>query len=45
MNVAECLKILRAAGYDGWLSVEFEGIEDCLMALEADLANLKEMLG
>ena len=45
VNVAECLKILRAAGYDSWLSVEFEGIEDCLMALEADLANLKEMLG
>lgn len=44
VNVAECLKILRAAGYDSWLSVEFEGIEDCLMALEADLANLKEML-
>ena len=45
VNVPECLKILRGAGYDGWLSVEFEGIEDCLMALEADLANLKEMLG
>ena len=45
VNVPECLKILRAAGYDSWLSVEFEGIEDCLMALEADLANLKEMLG
>ena len=23
----------------------FEGIEDCLMALEADIKNLKEMLG
>lgn len=44
VNVPECLKILRGAGYDGWLSVEFEGIEDCLMALRADLANLKEML-
>ena len=44
VNVAECLKILKDAGYDGWLSVEFEGIEDCIMALEADLANIKEML-
>lgn len=44
VNVPECLKILREAGYDGWLSVEFEGIEDCLMALRADLANLREML-
>ena len=44
VNVPECLKILREAGYDGWLSVEFEGMEDCLMALKADLANLKGML-
>ena len=44
MNVPECLKTLRAAGYDGWLSVEFEGIEDCITSLEADLKNLKEML-
>ncbi len=44
VNVPECLKTLRAAGYDGWLSVEFEGIEDCITSLEADLKNLKEML-
>ena len=44
VDVPACLKLLRDAGYDGWLSVEFEGIEDCLKALEADLANLKEML-
>lgn len=44
MNVPECLKTLRAVGYDGWLSVEFEGIEDCITSLEADLKNLKEML-
>lgn len=44
VNVPECLKILREAGYDGWLSVEFEGMEDCLMALKADLANLRGML-
>lgn len=44
VNVPECLKILRAAGYDGWLAVEFEGMEDCIMALNADLANLREML-
>ena len=45
VNVPECLKLLRAAGYDKWLSVEFEGMEDCIRALEFDLKNLREMLG
>ncbi len=44
VNVKECLNILRRAGYDGWLSVEFEGMEDCIKALEYDLANLRSML-
>ena len=44
MNVKECLRILKRAGYDGWLSVEFEGMEDCIKALEYDLANLRSML-
>ena len=43
-NIPECLKLLRQAGYDNWLSVEFEGMEDCLKALEYDLVNLKGML-
>ncbi len=44
VNVPACLKFLKEAGYDGWLSVEFEGIEDCLFALKADLENLTEMI-
>jgi sugar phosphate isomerase/epimerase len=44
VNVTECLRLLKGAGYDGWLSVEFEGIEDCLFALKSDLENLKEVL-
>ena len=44
VDVPACLKELRAAGYDKWLSVEFEGMEDCLSALEYDIKNLKEML-
>ena len=36
--------ILKDAGYDHWLSVEFEGMEDCIKALEYDLTNLKGML-
>ena len=44
VNVPECLKIAKEAGYEGWLSVEFEGIEDCLMALKADIDNLRGMI-
>ena len=44
VDVPTCLGILRAAGYDKWLSVEFEGMEDCLQALSYDIKNLKEML-
>lgn len=35
-----CIKILKDAGYDGYLSIEFEGMEDNLVALETGLANL-----
>ena len=44
VNVPACLQLLKEAGYNDWLSVEFEGIEDCIMALKADIENLKGML-
>ena len=44
VNVPECLKIFKNNGYDGWLSVEFEGMEDCIKGLEYDLINLKKIL-
>ena len=44
VNVPECLKILTSAGYDNWLSVEFEGMEECVKSIEFGLNNLKEML-
>ena len=31
--VRSCIRQLRAAGYTGWLSVEFEGAEETLPAL------------
>lgn len=38
-----CVDILRASGYDGWLSYEFEGLEENLRALEIALAYLKRI--
>lgn len=44
VNVKKCLEILKNAGYDNWLAVEFEGMEDCLFSIKAGLDNLKDML-
>ena len=44
VNVEQCLKTIKQSGYDGWYSIEFEGMEDCFKALEYDLVNLKSML-
>lgn len=44
VDVPACLALLKKAGYDSWLSVEFEGVEDCIFALKEDLSNLKTML-
>ncbi|MBR6786291.1 MAG: sugar phosphate isomerase/epimerase [Clostridia bacterium] len=41
--VRPCLNILKKAGYDGYVSVEFEGAEDTLEALEQGLAYLRRV--
>lgn len=42
--VEQCVSILKKAGYDGYLSIEYEGSEDCIEALERGLANLKRII-
>ena len=42
--VKQCLRILKAAGYDGYISIEFEGMEDTLAALSIGLDNLKRYI-
>lgn len=39
--VRQCLSILRGAGYDGYVSIEFEGMEDCAEALRIGRENLE----
>lgn len=41
LDVPACVSLLRNAGYDGFISIEFEGIEDCLMAVPEGLQNLR----
>ena len=42
--VAQCLRILKRAGYDGWLTLEYEGAEDCISGIRRGLQNAKEIV-
>lgn len=42
--VAECLGALKRGGYDGYVSLEFEGPEEPEYALRTGYENLKEMI-
>ncbi|MGI6653685.1 MAG: sugar phosphate isomerase/epimerase family protein [Christensenellales bacterium] len=42
--VKQCLRILRDAGYDGYLTVEFEGWEDNLRGIESSYQCLRQFL-
>lgn len=42
--VLQCLDIVKKSGYDGYVSVEFEGVEDPLYALPICLSNLRKYL-
>jgi Sugar phosphate isomerases/epimerases len=43
--VLQCLKIMKNAGYDGTLSVEFEGIEGVLEGIAIGQENLRRYVG
>jgi len=43
-KVFQSVKILKRAGYDKFLSIEFEGMEDHLKAIRIGLANLKRYI-
>ena len=40
--VAQCVAILKRAKYDGFLTIEYEGVEACEAAIERGLKYLKE---
>lgn len=42
--VVQCLQILKNVGYDGFLSLEFEGMEDTMEALRIGLENLQRYI-
>lgn len=43
--VKQCVNILKRAGYNGWISLEFEGSEEVLPAIENGFKFLKQVVG
>ena len=42
--VKQCLRILKQAGYDDYVSLEYEGMEDCMSAIARGLKNIRKYL-
>lgn len=42
--VKQCIGTLARAGYDGYVTIEFEGLEDPIFGISAGLSNLKKYL-
>ena len=42
--LARCMQILKAAGYDGMITVEYEAAEDCIVGIEKGYNFLKKTL-
>lgn len=40
--VINCLRALKRVGYDGYIAIEFEGMEDCIKGIEIGFDNLKK---
>lgn len=43
VDVRGAMRLIREAGYDGCVSIEFEGLEDCLTGSRIGLENLKRL--
>lgn len=42
--VKQCVRIMKRAGYNGYLSIEFEGVEDCMLGITRSFENLKRYI-
>ena len=42
--ISQCLRVMHKAGFDGVLSIEFEGMEDPLLGIKVGLENLRRFL-
>ncbi len=45
LNLAKITEIIKNSGYDGYISIEFEGMEECKEASRISMANVKALFG
>ncbi|MCL6458198.1 MAG: sugar phosphate isomerase/epimerase [Gorillibacterium sp.] len=43
VEVAQALRLIKQSGYDGYLSVEFEGLEDCRVGSRIAMDNVRRL--
>jgi inosose dehydratase len=43
INLPEILKVIKQSGYDGYISIEFEGMEECKKASKISFDNVKRI--
>lgn len=43
IDLMSVLRVIKQSGYDGYLSIEFEGLEDCLLGSRLSLANVRRL--
>lgn len=43
INIREVIKLIKASGYDGYITLEFEGMEDCREASKIGMDNIKRL--
>jgi sugar phosphate isomerase/epimerase len=44
LPLSQCMNIIKQYGYEGTLSIEFEGLEEPLFAIETGYGNLKRLI-
>ncbi len=44
VDVAKCIAVLKKSGYDGYVSIEFEGDEDCILGVSRGMEYLKTLI-
>ncbi|MNL70915.1 hypothetical protein D3C87_1959850 [compost metagenome] len=43
LNIREILRVVKSSGYDGYISLEFEGMEECKKGTLIGLNNIRRI--
>ena len=43
IDIRESIKAIKESGYDGYISIEFEGIEECKQSSQIGMENVRRL--